>query len=381
MKKWLIAALVVLLMPSATFALTADERHSINYDSVWYQPGRAGCNSNATTISGGSLVRFLQTLAFKESGGNPTAQAKTSDASGKYQYLNSTWVAHSRQYYLPGANYPRAMLAPETTQDAVAYLEYSDKFKIFGGDLFKMAVSHYLPAALSNPSLMDTIPSGNVITPRQYGNSFVQSINKGDGANIPINPLPAPDFATYAQKLGAPLPTATDNSATVNTTSGCASNGAVAGNIVQTALNYAWPNHDGHNGPNSATPAYQAAWAKYDGQSDMTDCGAFVATVMISSGVDPNYPKVGTGVQLPYLKSHPDKYIIIEHPTNTSQLQPGDILIYTDSGEGHTMIYIGPQTGGYSAVDASLHGHTPQAQSNPASMFSQPGIILARIRA
>jgi hypothetical protein len=82
------------------------------------------------------------------------------------------------------------------------------------------------------------------------------------------------------------------------------------------------------------------------------------------TGADPQYPPRGTGVQLAYVRSHPDKYEVFQ-PTNTSQLQPGDIFIIADSADGHTYIYTGDYQGSdgqtYNAVSASWHGHVPQA--------------------
>src|SRR5690606_2328989 len=102
------------------------------------------CDPN---FSGGSLERYLQVLASNESGGNPTAANPAGGAYGKYQYIQSTWQSVASTYYPPATQFATANLAPEEVQDAVAYLEYSVKFKTFNGDVFKMAVSHYYPAA------------------------------------------------------------------------------------------------------------------------------------------------------------------------------------------------------------------------------------------
>ncbi len=145
-------------------------------------------------------------------------------------------------------------------------------------------------------------------------------------------------------------------------------NGAVAGSIVKTALGYAWDTTGHGRNKADAKPSFQTD--NVDGtQADFpySDCGAFVATVLIKSGVDPNYPPRGTTIQLPYLEKHPDKYQMIDGITNTSQLQPGDILI-TSRGMGHTYIYTGnypdgatPKTKTWNSAGASLGGHVPEA--------------------
>lgn len=141
------------------------------------------------------------------------------------------------------------------------------------------------------------------------------------------------------------------------------------GDFVQTARNLAWP-EPGH-GPDKgdAESAYQQAMPQFNGTPDgadqpYSDCGVFVATVVRMTGADPQYPPRGTGVQLAYVRSHPEKYEVFQ-PTNTSQLQPGDIFIIADAFDGHTYIYTGDYQGSdgqtYNAVSASWHGHVPQA--------------------
>jgi len=135
--------------------------------------------------------------------------------------------------------------------------------------------------------------------------------------------------------------------------------GVVAGNIVKTALGLAWPNGGHGKEQADATPAYQTAMPKAQGgdpgNDAWSDCGVFVATVMISSGADPNYVKRTTGDQMAYMQSHPELYQPI-NATSSAQLQPGDIFV--DSV--HTFIYVGPQPGGNDVTEASWHDHVPQ---------------------
>ena len=161
--------------------------------------------------------------------------------------------------------------------------------------------------------------------------------------------------------------------------------------IVQTALSLAWPTNTGHTDPNSETDAYKTAFATYDksfnNADPYTDCGAFVSTVMQMSGADTSYPKLGTAVMLPYVESAKKadgspKYKITYNPTSTSQLNPGDILIFNSGSEGHTMIYAGPILGGaFDRIDASHFDHTPQVGNNGGVlwMFQQPNIIAAEL--
>ncbi len=132
------------------------------------------------------------------------------------------------------------------------------------------------------------------------------------------------------------------------------------GDIVQTALQLAWdtPDH-GHN----PKPGYAEAQTQYNGSrgyDELTDCGVFVATVMVMSGSDPQYVRRLTSSQRAYVRGSP-KYEVFENLTNESQLEPGDIFVH----DGHTFIYTGPYKSSngqtYNAASASLYGHVPEA--------------------
>ncbi len=154
--------------------------------------------------------------------------------------------------------------------------------------------------------------------------------------------------------------TTTVISATNNPGTTCTGgSGAVTGNIVQTALNYAWDTK-GH-GPleSDAKPSYQTAMPKYNGSTGSlpySDCGVFVATVVIATGADPNFVKRGTKAQMDYMASNPSKWQEIPNVTSTAPLLPGDILV----SDNHTYIYVGKQSNGYNSVAASLNTHVPQ---------------------
>jgi hypothetical protein len=75
--------------------------------------------------------QFLQAVAQRESGGDPTAlnyvaradptaYARGATASGKYQMTNSTWLQGAAWAGVDTSKYPTAMSAPEPVQDQVA---------------------------------------------------------------------------------------------------------------------------------------------------------------------------------------------------------------------------------------------------------------------
>lgn len=162
--------------------------------------------------------------------------------------------------------------------------------------------------------------------------------------------------------------------------------GAVAGDIVSTALNFALDTpippdaNPLKNQPSDAKSAYVDAIEKYNKGANVADCGIFVGTVMIASGADPDYPKGGTLIQLNYVNSKSDKYKIISSPIKTDLL-PGDILIvHNDStGRHHTMIYTGETPN--PAVDASLNERVPSVRDDGSLtwMMGESGVIIARL--
>jgi hypothetical protein len=168
---------------------------------------------------------------------------------------------------------------------------------------------------------------------------------------------------------------------------GCA--GAGNGDIVKTALSLAWDTEGQHGiDEGAATPQYRDAMPKYNGATDYypwTDCGVFVATVMVMSGVDKDYVRRTTSNQRNYVQGS-SKYQVFENLNSVSELQPGDIFV----NNGHTFIYTGNFQGGdgqtYNAVAGSLHvpggaspGHVPEATH---VYFSQEGdhFSVARIK-
>jgi murein DD-endopeptidase MepM/ murein hydrolase activator NlpD/3D (Asp-Asp-Asp) domain-containing protein/lysophospholipase L1-like esterase len=164
--------------------------------------GECACRLGSSTGVGGDVDKFIKALAYQESGGNPAQPGSAGGARGKYQYIDSTWKSSAEAYYKPALQYATANVAPESAQDAVAFLEYSKKFKDLNNDLFKLAVSHFYPAANSDPGLLDVVPPSNVITPRQYASKLISSIEKGgEWEKIPLKYQEAPEFSEYAKKL------------------------------------------------------------------------------------------------------------------------------------------------------------------------------------
>jgi hypothetical protein len=194
--------------------------------------------------------------------------------------------------------------------------------------------------------------------------------------------------------------------------SDCSGSGAVNGSITSTALAFAWTETakvseimaavDATDGlctmegdptgcgrtkaaagafirERDARAEYVTAVKQFNQGNDsdgsnwaFSDCGVFVATVMRASGVDNNYAARGTGPnQLPYVRDSGLYDTVLF--TDTSQLQPGDILIK----DGHTAIYVGQnQQTDAVVVQASWGQNVPAA--NQSTVTPGDGYYRAR---
>lgn len=150
--------------------------------------------------------------------------------------------------------------------------------------------------------------------------------------------------------------------------SDCESGGAVRGNIVKTALNFAvdHPVENGTTQPEQAKEEYRKAIVEFNETAakypEITDCGRFVATVMRASGSDSEFPTVGVGGMRDYMAKS-SKYQKIEKANASNILdtmKPGDIITIT-GGHEHIMLYSGENQGNY-AVDASYTQRIPSVR-------------------
>lgn len=316
--------------------------------------------------------QYLAALFLNENGNvwkpfNTNWQSSHSGASGPFQFMPGTWEGYKVDGNNDGkadindmydsayaaANYLKSMGIKEDTE-----LGSIDKPFKPGTFLYFSAAYNWGPGNVqSHTTSSSPITASPVETQNYIKNSYElikSSFTKGGHAN-------------YGDPRSDTDGSSDSGSNTVSETSagGC-SGSVVAGDIVQTALNLAW-NTGGHGKEKSdAKSSYQEAMPQYNGSTgtdEWSDCGVFVATVMIASGADKDYPKRVTTVQQTYLDNHPEKYDNRGQPQSTDDLKPGDILV----NSSHTYMYVGPQTNTdnpnskYNSVGASLHGHVPQA--------------------
>lgn len=136
-----------------------------------YTPDVVNVNSIALTI---------RTL---ESGGNYTASAQGSTASGAYQFLDSTWQGLTRRYGI-GQLYVRAKDAPPQTQDQVANRYIADILAQNGNNVAAVPQIWYVGNTKTAQDMADQIPApeaGNKLTVRQYVQKWLDSFHKLSG--------------------------------------------------------------------------------------------------------------------------------------------------------------------------------------------------------
>ncbi len=335
-------AIITIAIPNQLLALNRAQRFEIER-RFWYDQTDCpdGSGSGAT---GGNVDRFLQVLALQESGGDPRAEADTSSASGKYQYIDSTWVSRF-SLYPPASQYPRASSAPEPIQDAVVKIEYEQKFKQFNNDIFKLAVSHFYPAANENPALLDITPPGNVITPREYANSIIQKMEAGEGQEIPLKYNEAPEFERYLQAAGVTSPSSPASTTTTPTTDPCEAPGGSGGDVVQIArAELAAGIKESDNSYLKYTMGRSEAW-----------CADFVSWVFREAGKPFTDGLEGWNIaSVDGIQAYAEAKNFF-HPKGESGFspRPGDVAIYnTGSGPypSHVNIVIIVEGGSYTAI-------------------------------
>lgn len=319
--------------------------------------------------------QFLTALFLTENGNvwkpfdSPWATSPAG-ASGPFQFMPGTWSGYATDgdgdgtadiMNIKDAAFSAAKLIATNT-DVSTPLGELDKPYAPGTILYSAAAYNWGGGNLQSKTTPDSPLSAGPQETQNYLINVSSLIKSG---------FTKSDYATYGnprQPDGA-VTTGEGDSTTPNATCGTTGGaGIVAGNIVQTAVGLAWDRNVGDSSPpfeKASTTAYQGALKQYSkggnvgGDIGYTDCGRFVGTVMEASGVDPDYPDVGTWIAADYVRAHPEKYEIIENVNDTSQLQPGDILI---DGPNHTYIYVGSQPNGFDIREASYGSRVPQSR-------------------
>lgn len=303
----------------------------------------------------------------------PIAQEK--DSNGKITVQGNwrlTYDGKTKKYY--------TNTALAETDKKMAAIFQKTRAEALGIDASKVRVGSYenIEGGTRKIDVPGGFMEGSVLVTQYFATTpWMYFEQTQDGPN---NSLKSSTIEAYVKGVVDGVKLAVPSSGNASDNSSCNGGtdaGVGQGNIVKTALYYAWDTPDHGKDKSDAKPSYQRDMPKFNGATDIdpySDCGVFVSTVMIASGADPNYPKRGTGIQEAYVQSHPDLYDQIK-AKSTADLQPGDIFIVNGGGQGHTFLHTGTYTGGdgkkYNAAAASLHGHVPEAGQ---TYFSQGGV-------
>lgn len=126
-----------------------------------------GCSADA------NLPAILATIRTLESGGDYTAQAAGSTASGAYQFIDGTWNRY--------AGYRHAWQAPADVQDRRAAELVQTILDAHDGDVTAVPVVWYIGRVPAPGSAeWDQVPSpeaGNRLTPRQYQTRWLDELD------------------------------------------------------------------------------------------------------------------------------------------------------------------------------------------------------------
>lgn len=190
--------------------------------------------------------------------------------------------------------------------------------------------------------------------------------------------LTVEEKSIYAQSIAAGVKKAVPSAATQS--DGCDTSPTNSGDVVATALSYAWPDYKGR-GFTEKKPEYDSAitaaidQGMYVGGCRGVDCGAFVTRVMIDSGFEPRYNYNGKGGATPTQKQWLDEnWESLGSVSSTSDLQPGDAAWQP----GHTFMFVGDQPGFETPIaSSSLCQRAPMAGKES---ISGSGIVWYRKR-
>ena len=381
---------VIILQVVSEPVQAMDLQTSLQYGITHYDKDYAGdcITSNGVTLSGGSnaeqIFNFLTSTPFSTNNGKPLNAAQAAAITGNLMQEGGS---------TPGQTSPSPM-AVNPTSGALgigqwlggrqqALKDLATKQGLQPTDM--KAQLAYLKQEFEGPeaaTIIDpTFQAGTdltamtVVVRKKYerpGEAEANDAKRIQNANDVLS--------SFSKNVAS---SASSNSA--GTTSGCSSAQANTGDLIKTALGLAWdhPVPEGKDLKADATKAYVDAIAQYgnihsdsDGLTPYSDCGRFVSTVMRMSGLDKDYPLVGTATnQLPYVRAHPEKFIVVDNPS-MSNFQPGDIFI----SQTHTAIYVG-NNGQYDTVDASLGGRVPGVSNNLSTyLVTQTSPTLVRVK-
>ena len=152
------------------------------------------------TVLPTQIAHILATIRYMESRGIYTLPPNAGNASGAYQFIESTWAGHG--------GFEHAYLAPPEVQDHRAAEDVARFLTRWDHDVSMIPVMWYFPLAATDPALMDIVPlpsAGNVLTVREYQARWLGTFSTISGQPVPpLQPLLF-DTAPTPERDGPPV--------------------------------------------------------------------------------------------------------------------------------------------------------------------------------
>lgn len=318
----------------------------------------------------GRRVNFLKHL--DEKGVGEYARA-WDDAAGVYVYDSMTYDEMTTN---EGQDVADTILAAE-----LEYLSMEmagrdgSSFKVYQNDVDAQGLSKYgITAGMSAYDALNLVE-----TPAEAAELFFSTMEM-------------PGWGSFQGRGEARVASAEEGYELISS-AGITASGATScskgGSIAEVALELSWEGHD--HAKDDPKPEYVEAMevagtnltpCNSSGCAPMgASCDIFVATVMIYSEADPDFPKYGPNVQEEHMLSHPEMYEEIENVGDTSNMEPGDILVVSGAESGrHIYLYVGEIDGQPTQASASFNGRTGEHFAYMSfSDYGKPYRIFRRI--
>ena len=300
--------------------------------------------------------QILATLHYREAG---LIRYNPDNGQGAYQLYSYTAGGTNENAFLPAGSIDDEEFQRQT--DIVAKListNYASGLNLDTDDGVKTFFFRYNGTASSYIAQARDLGFSETEANRGEGSPYVMNLadekrdsrknpnwkqitTDGGAMNSPANLQPGA-FIIYASLGGS------------SGYSSCAYNGSGNGDLNQTAINLAWPEH-GHG----LTPrdTYKTALTEV-GMSTYGDyyarigasCDAFVTTVFRYSGVDPDFKCCGVSHHSATWQYVVNSGKFVEVPNKAGSLKPGDIRL----SDGHIEMYV--EVNGVGKITSASHG-------------------------
>ena len=187
----------------ATTALEAFSEVANRIAGVVPGTGSDVTDANKTNAAASAdTQKILGAIKTHESGGNYTAQAPNSSATGAYQFIDTTWQALTKKYGM-GTEYSSAKLAPKEVQDAIAAKFVDEIMKANGNDPKAVFNTWYTGNAKGKISKEAMAVNGNK-TAEQMTAEFMALYNKQTGQTTSAKPDDKTKIETPTAPAGSP---------------------------------------------------------------------------------------------------------------------------------------------------------------------------------